>query len=696
MNMQILVVTSDSRDMELLGPLARQSAGGEAPRHVFSFKVVDSIAQAMRTSAKAAPDLVLVNLDRQLHASALHPLDQLAVFFGSVPVIVLCGEGGTPAGSTLAAGHVVLDKAPLPLLAEMFRSVVAGARKLHASTVESVQRAALLEAIADAVISTDIGGNVRYLNSAAMSLAQVSPEEAVGQPIAQLMVLQDAVTLTPIPHPLLETLRTGRAKRVLAGSVLVRKDGSEIVIEDSTGLIVDADGAIGGAVMVFHDITEARELQAKVDYLAWHDYLTGLPNRFAAQRHLNRILREAATRGLPLAVMYLDLDRFKSVNDTLGHGAGDALLVSVAARLRSCFRMIDFVSRQGGDEFIVLMAPGASTAEAARAADRILASVALPHELEEGAAHVGCSIGIAMFPEHGTSGETLLRHADTALHGTKAAGRNHYRFFEAAMLSTAVQRRQLEDGMRRALAEGGFELHYQPKVRLSDGGLCGCEALLRWHHPEWGWVGPVEFIRSAEESGMIVPLGRWVLGEALRQARSWHAAGYGFGPIAVNVSALELRHGGFVEHVEEMLGASPLAPGSLQLELTESTLMRDLDHSIGVLLRLKGLGLSLAIDDFGTGYSSLGYLAELPVDVLKLDRSFVSGIDSAAPRRQALLQAVIVLAQRLALPTVAEGIETGMEAAFLSRAGCSHGQGFYYSHALEPVRFAQAYLGAQA
>jgi predicted signal transduction protein with EAL and GGDEF domain len=338
------------------------------------------------------------------------------------------------------------------------------------------------------------------------------------------------------------------------------------------------------------------------------------------------------------------------------------------------------------------MAPGAGREDAIHAADRIIAAVSAPHQIESGKVHVGCSVGVAMFPEHGHDGATLLRHADTALHGAKAAGRNRWRFFTDDLLASAIERQQLEDGLRCGLDEAAFELFYQPKIRMADGLLCGCEALLRWHHPEWGWVSPLRFIHSAEETGLIVPLGRWALREAIRQARQWELAGLPGGTVAVNISALELRQEGFVASVHGLLAEVALTPARLQLELTESTLMRDMAAAAGLLGQLKALGLSIAIDDFGTGYSSLNYLAELPIDLLKVDRSFVHGIDRAAPRKQALLRAVLALGDSLAMPTVAEGVETQDEARFLLDAGCTLGQGYFYSRPMTPEAFGVAFL----
>ncbi|GGY55585.1 putative bifunctional diguanylate cyclase/phosphodiesterase [Pseudoduganella albidiflava] len=696
MKIQILVVTSNARDRTRLDDLRHQPLASGA---AIAFRFADSIAVATGPRRKPYPDLILLNPLR-LGCAPEQAVDALAIAFDTIPIAILAEEyspamrlpEGAGAHGTSYRTMIVLETASWQMLLEVFHTLIAAAVERRAALQFSSNERGILEAIADGVIGTDAEGKVRYLNTAAMRLIAATPQSALGTPITALMTLHDDTTLERLEHPAMKAIATGQTIRLPRGTMLLRTDGTEIIIEDSTAPVVSQSGAIQGAVMVFHDVTDAHELRAQVDYLAWNDFLTGLPNRFAAQRHLNRILLEAQARELPLAVMYLDLDKFKLINDTLGHAAGDAVLVSVAARLRSCFRLIDLVSRQGGDEFVVLMAPGAGTADATRAAERVLAAIALPHEVDGKEVHVGTSIGIALYPEHGVTGETLLRHADTALHGAKIGGRKGLRFFSQDLLISAIQRKEMEDGLRNGLRAAEFELFYQPKIRMADGMLCGCEALLRWRHPEWGWVNPAQFIRSAEESGMIVPLGKWVLEQAIKQAKRWERAGRLAGPIAINVSALELRQSGFVDGVETYLADALLAPSSLQLELTESTLMRDAGGTGSILQQLKNLGLSLAIDDFGTGYSSLSYLAELPIDLLKVDRSFIHGIDHAEPRKQALLRAVLALADSMALPTVAEGIETEGEESFLAECGCTHGQGYFYSHALDAGAFEKAYL----
>jgi diguanylate cyclase (GGDEF)-like protein/PAS domain S-box-containing protein len=611
-------------------------------------------------------------------------------------MVILASDAGLPQARQavkLGAVTYIATAATAPeLLRRMLLSVVTVTRRCQGAAPDQGRDALVLEAIADAVISTDDQARVRYCNQAARRLLGLEMAQILDQPVTDLMRLRDPASHTELEHPVLQALSTNTVVRIAAGCILIRPDGSELTIEDSTAPMYDRTGKLCGVVMVFHDISNTRELQAEVDHLAWHDFLTGLPNRFAAQRHLGRILTEASASNLPLAVMYLDLDKFKLVNDTLGHAAGDALLVSVAARLRGCFRMVDLVSRQGGDEFVVLMAPGTSRIDATQAAQRISAAVALPHQLDGEPIHIGCSIGIALFPADGDSGDVLLRHADTALHAAKSAGRNVWRFFNQELLNSAIERRQMENGLRQALGAAQFELFYQPKVQLSDGALCGCEALLRWQHPVWGWVEPARFIRSAEESGLIVALGRWVLDQALKQARCWERDGRMRGAVAVNVSALELRQPDFVDHLGARLAESGLDPAGLQLELTESALMRDVQGASALLQRLKSVGVSLAIDDFGTGYSSLSYLADLPIDLLKVDRSFVHGIDHALPRRQTLLRAVLALADSLTIGSVAEGVETMQEADFLTEAGCGLGQGYFYSRAINARAFERTFL----
>jgi len=681
MHILTLAVTADERERARLSLIFQPAPGDHA---AVALRFAATLEEAGRSPLPAPDLLLLVPTTEESGAS----LSSLTTDFGNVAVVVV-GDAIGAAGirQLLASGladDVMLSTDTRP---DIFLRFAEAIERVRARTRERNGADIVLAAMADAVITTDEDGMIGYCNEAACRLTLRSRDEMLGARIDGVTVLHSAGTLAAFEHPVIRVLSERRTIRVPPGTVMVRADGSEIMIADSTSPIIGGSGRLEGAVMVFHDITDAHQLHSQVDYLASHDFLTGLPNRYAAQLHLAGILDQAGEHRLRLAVMYLDLDNFKSINDTLGHAAGDRLLASVAARLQTCCRAVDMVSRQGGDEFLILMAPGTSPDESRHAAQRILETVARPHVIDGETMLVGCSVGIALHPEHGLHADTLLQHADTALHAAKAAGRNTFRVFQDRMLDSATERRALEHALRLALDTNGLELFYQPKVCLADGGIRGCESLLRWRHPEWARFSASDVVRCAEQSGLIVDLGRWVLREALRQARAWCDRGFDPGTVAVNVSALELRKTDFIGYLTDCMAQYGLPPDMLQVELTESTLMRDVASAIDVLYRLKDLGITLAIDDFGTGYSNLSYLADLPIDLLKVDRGFVHGIGAASPRRQALLRAVLSIAANLGLPTVAEGIETVDEADFLVNAGCRLGQGFLYSPPVSAVAF---------
>jgi len=666
MNIRALVVTPDAGERARLSLLFADTGLPDA----VSLRFADTLQDAEQDTLPAPDLLLLAPRPGTAGRPATYPAPGGP--FGGVPVVLLA-HAADIAGARLALAARLADDLLLAAdtRAESVERFVAAIRRGRLRARRKISSDIILAAMADAVIITDAAGRISYCNDAACDLTGRLAADMLDVPIETVMALHDAATGGAIEHPVVHVLSGKRSVRLPPGSVLVRGDGGEIMIEDSTSPVIGTDGAVDGTVMVFHDVTASRQLQSQVDYLARHDFLTGLPNRFAAQAHLRAILAQAEAQARPLGVMYLDLDNFKTINDTLGHAAGDRLLVSVTARLRACCRAMDLISRQGGDEFLILKAPGTDAPEM------------------NGAAH-----RIALYPDHGATGETLLQHADTALHAAKAAGRNTYRIFNGAMLNSAIERRMLENALRLSLDDGGFELYYQPKVALADGAIVGCEALLRWRHPEWGWVSPGDAVHCAEQSGLIVGLGRWVLDEAVRQARRWQDNGCRPCPVAVNVSALELHHADFVEHVRQCLAGHGLRPTLLQLELTESALMRDVAGAVHVLGQLRAIGMTLAIDDFSTGYSSLGYPADFPIDVLKMDRSFVHGIAADGPRRQGLLRAVLAVASNLGLPAVAEGIETAAEAAFLTRAGCHQGQGFHYSPPVTAAAFERLLCGA--
>lgn len=442
------------------------------------------------------------------------------------------------------------------------------------------------------------------------------------------------------------------------------------------------------ATMEAHKLTEQVEAtKVQLKHLAHHDVLTGLPNRLLLQdRHIQAI-ELASRQNKQLAVMFLDLDQFKHINDSLGHAVGDKLLQSVAQRLLGCVRHSDTISRQGGDEFVVLLPFIENLEGAVLCAQKMLAELALPHLIDQYKLHIGVSIGISIYPDDGQDPETQLKNADIAMFHAKASGRNNYKFFKQDMNDRAVQRQSIEASLRRALERQEFVLHYQPKINLKSGVIVGVEALIRWQHPEQGLLSPAQFIAIAEDCGLIRPIGRWVLREACLQARSWQQAGLPSIIVAVNVSALEFRAKDFLDNIRQVLKETGLEPSYLELEVTESVLMQDVGSSDSILHALANLGVMLAIDDFGTGYSSLSYLRKSPINTLKIDQSFVSQICSN-PDDAAIVSAVINMGQSLKLRIIAEGVESSEQASFLLAQRCDEGQGYYFGRPMVAEAFA--------
>ncbi len=434
------------------------------------------------------------------------------------------------------------------------------------------------------------------------------------------------------------------------------------------------------------EIGERRLADQRVVHMAHHDALTGLPNRTLLADRVGQAIARAHRRGGKLAVLFLDLDRFKNVNDSLGHAIGDLLLTAVAARIQTCLREEDTAARLGGDEFIISLPDVADAAEAASVASRILAELARPFTIGEHQLHADGSIGIALYPRDGNTAETLLRNADTAMYHAKESGRANYQFFNAQMTERVSHRLSMETQLRRALERGEFVLHYQPLVNLPGARLAGTEALLRWPQSDRHVLPPAEFIPIAEDTGLIIPLGEWVLLEACAQTQAWQARHPGL-RVAVNLSARQFRQKDLIGMVERVLGETGLAPGLLELELTESMLMHHAEETVTILQRLNEMGVRLAIDDFGTGYSSLSYLKRFPLHTLKVDRSFVRDI-STDPDDAAIVTAIVAMARSLGLNVIAEGVETEEQAAFLSSLACHQAQGYHFGRPMPAAEFA--------
>jgi len=528
----------------------------------------------------------------------------------------------------------------------------------------------------DMISRTSTNGILLYASDACRRLLGYDPSELVGRSIYDFIFEVDREEVRYLSSLIHESGPTTFAYRV------EKKDGSLVWFETTSRSVRDAlTGKIREIVGVSRDVTERKRVEEQIEYQAYHDALTGLPNRRLFRDRLTVALAHARRLKNPLAVMFLDLDRFKVVNDTLGHSTGDELLKAIAARLQASLREEDSIARMGGDEFTVLLADLKTPDDAAKIAQKVLDTVALPLQIDGTELFITTSIGIALFPSDGDTAEILLANADHAMYRAKDAGRNSYQLFTPAMNSRALERLSLENDLRHALERGELQLHYQPQINIVSGRVMGVEALLRWNRPGFGLVSPMDFIPIAEETRLIVPIGEWVLREACRQAKAWQGdrpAGF---RMAVNLSPRQFQHSDLPQVIASALELSGLAPGDLELEITESLAMQNTSRTISTLHRLREMGVQIAIDDFGTGHSSLNYLRSFPIDSVKIDQEFVQEIEASAPDR-AIVSAVIGMARGLRLRVTAEGVETDHQLAFLREQGCEEVQGFLFG---EPV-----------
>jgi diguanylate cyclase len=571
------------------------------------------------------------------------------------PLVPLPEEGTIPPGllASAIAGVTVL------LLAFSLAGSILDQHLAHRTAREATRLRDLVNATFEG-IAIHSGGRLLDANAALANLIGYNVADMIGRDVLSFIVPEH---------------REQARQRIAAGSEepyevdALHADGSRVPVE-VLGRAMDYKGE-RVRVAAIRDMTERHDAEAQIRFMATHDALTKLPNRALFRDRLEQELMRARRTDEQVAVLCLDLDRFKDVNDLRGHGAGDRLLREVATRLTAAVRETDTVARLGGDEFAVVQ-PGLSQPEGAAAfAERLVASIAEPFVLDGEGIVTGLSIGIALFPADGDDADTLLRNADTALYRAKADGRGTYRMFEPAMDARLRARRALEYDLRQALAQQQFEVYYQPQAETHSKQVTGFEALVRWHHPKRGMIAPGDFIPLAEETGLIVPLGEWVLRTACAAAVGWpeHVR------ICVNLSPVQFARGGLAELVEKVLRAHRLAPQRLELEITEGVLIKDSEQTLQILLQLKALGVRIAMDDFGTGYSSLGYLQRFPFDKIKIDQSFIRALGSDADSL-AIVRAVIGLGRSLRMPVVAEGVETEEQLALLRREQCDGIQGY--------------------
>lgn len=555
---------------------------------------------------------------------------------------------------------------------------------------EKIRAEIALNSISDAVICTDINGKIDYLNTAAEKITGWQKKDAYGLPSSDVYNIINGTSRIPLPNPVELVLQSNQPIGLAADTLLIKHDGTEVAIEDSSSPIHNWNDGLTGVVIVFHDVSATRAMSMKMAHLAQHDFLTNLPNRLLLNDRIAQAIETAKRHNTKLALLFLDLDNFKHINDSLGHPTGDKLLQLVTVSLNACVRGDDTVSRQGGDEFIILLSDIKNGEDAALTANKILEQLTLPHLIANNHLHITTSIGISIYPDDGFDAEMLIQNADTAMYHAKDHGRNNYQFFKAAMNARAVARQEIEVNLRAALDKNHFVLHYQPKFNIITKKMMGVEALIRWKHAERGEVLPDKFVSIAEDSGLIIPIGKWVIREACEQIKRWLDLGLQDITIAVNISALEFTQKNFVLDVQQILLETNVDAHHLELEITESVLMRDAKSSITILHQLKKLGIVLVVDDFGTGYSSLSYLRKFPIDVLKIDRSFVHEVSSIQDDG-IIVSAIINMGNSLKLRVIAEGIENQKHLDFLAHHHCEEGQGYLFSYPLTASQFENIY-----
>jgi diguanylate cyclase (GGDEF)-like protein/PAS domain S-box-containing protein len=681
---KILLIENDPAAADKIR--AALAAGGSGS---FDVEWVRQLSEGLERLSKRGIDAVLLELSLP-DSRGMETFDKLFAAAPDIPILVL-GNGnealakeavGRGAQDYLLAGH--LDSYSLP---RALRNAIERKAVEDALYVEKERAQVTLNSIGDAVLCTDISGNVTYLNLVAEAMTGWHREEATGKPLAEVFRIIDGATRKAAQDPMEMAVEQNRTVGLTVNCVLIRRDGLESAIEDSAAPIHDRTGRVTGAVIVFHDVSAARAMSVQMTHSAQHDVVTNLPNRLLLSDRITQAITLARRQHRPLAMIFLDLDRFKYINDSLGHAIGDELLQSVSRRLLASVRASDTVSRLGGDEFVVLLSEITHPVDAATSANKILHSVSVAHSIGGQELHIDGSIGISVYPEDGEDAETLIKNADTAMYHAKEKGRNNFQFFKAEMNLKAVERQSLEGSLRRALERKEFLLHYQPKVNLDTGEITGVEALIRWQQPDRGLVTPAQFVPIAEDCGLIIQIGHWVLREACRQAREWQDAGLPFKRVSINVSAVEFRDKSFVESVRAILAETGLEAQCLDLELTEGVLMEDAESTAAVLQELKTMGVHLVVDDFGTGYSSLSYLQQFPIDVLKIDQSFVHRI-TGDPDDSPIVRAIIDMGKNLKQGVIAEGIETPEQLAFLQAHHCAEGQGYLFSQPLAAAQFA--------
>lgn len=674
----LLVEDSDSDAGLLMRALSR--GGYEAS--CLRVETADDMARAL---TDAAFDIVISDYNLP-QFDAPGALAVLQAAKRDLPFIVVSGNIGEDSAVNLmkSGAHDYVLKDNLTRLPPVVQRELAEAetrRQLKQSEANLRLAAKVFESSREAIVITDAERFIVSANRAFSEITGYSIDEIRGQHIAVIHPAgQDEDTLR-------QMWRYVGERGFWQGEVTTRrKSGIDYPARLSVTSVKDDDGQNTNYILVATDITDQRQSIDRINYLAHFDVLTDLPNRTSMQGRVTQILEHAKSTSSQAAVLFVDLDRFKAINDSLGHHAGDAVLKGVAARLKACMRTGDVASRLGGDEFVVVL-PNTDEEGAKCVAQKIRDELSKPYVVENQNLTITPSIGISVYPDDGEDADILIRNADSALYHAKDSGRNNFLFFTQRMNLAAIERMSLENGLRSALKNGEFLLHYQPQVDAATGRLVGCEALIRWQHPERGLLAPGHFIALAEESDLIVGIGAWVMREACRQNAAWQSAGSPPVPVSVNLSARQLRDPSMNHTVRSLLQEAGLDARYLELELTESMMMENAGTPADVIAELSAQGVAFAVDDFGTGYSNLGYLRRFPIHRLKIDQSFVCNA-ATDPNDGAIVRAIVSLARSLRLKVLAEGVETCEQLEFLRAEGCDELQGYLIGRPMPAAEFA--------
>lgn len=599
------------------------------------------------------------------------------------PVWAQVKRVGPLLGLLLVVGVFMLYWLVRPLIRQLFESE-RQMRFANAQLRDSETRVrSILDNVVEGIVTLTQTGKIDSFNTAAEAMFGYTAQEMIGQPLSVL--LQDIADKKD-GHNLQDFMQQAEqgAEECACEMTAIRKDGQTFPLELRIGA-VELHGR-RYFIAALRDMTERKAAEATILHLANHDPLTDLPNRNLLQDRIDQAISQCKRSQRQFAILFIDLDQFKTINDSLGHHIGDGLLQSVAERLCGCLRDEDTVARQGGDEFIVLLTNVSKAEDAALVARKILDLLAEPHHIDGRELHASASIGISLYPNDGEEADMLLQHSDTAMYCAKDAGRNNYQFFTTEMNANAAERLALATSLRHALHRGELELHYQPIVSLKHGRTMTAEALMRWRHPELGYVSPALFIPIAEDSGLISALGEWAMQTACRQLKKWQAQGIHLERIVINLSAHQFRQPDLVQRFAQILTETGVRPNQLGLEITESVIMENPQTAIRLLNELKDMGIQLSLDDFGTGYSSLSYLKRFPIDKIKIDKSFVQDL-ATDPGDAALVSAIIAMAHSLDITVVAEGVETPQQLAFIQQKACEEYQGYYFSQPLAAEQF---------